>query len=164
MTTEERKMKRYCNAVARRLTLPRQVKNRVMNDFTTTIAALRESGRTDREICAQLGTPREAAAVLNEQMKDFAYRKSPWRFLGLTAAVGCGLLMAFTAGTKLLASLLTGGPGADAVGIIGGADGPTTLFVATSSGIDWDMVLLLALMVLGLIAWWCLGRCKPKQT
>ena len=81
MTEAEKKMKCYVNAVERRLNLPREVKARVMSDFSSAIQACREAGMSDEAIYAELGTPKKAAADLNEQMKEFAYRKSPWRFL-----------------------------------------------------------------------------------
>ena len=69
MTEQQKKMKKYCTGVERRLNLPRDVKTRVMNDFTSSIAARREAGESDEQIFAELGTPKEAAALLNEQMK-----------------------------------------------------------------------------------------------
>ena len=94
MTQAEKKMKNYVNAVERRLNLPREIKARVMSDFQSSIVARREAGQTDEEIYAELGTPAKAAADLNEQMKDYAYRKSPWRFLflGIAAIGGVRLL------------------------------------------------------------------------
>ena len=94
MTQAEKKMKNYVNAVERRLNLPREVKARVMSDFQSPIVARREAGQTDEEIYAEFGTPAKAAADLNEQMKDYTYRKSPWRFLflGIAAIGGVRLL------------------------------------------------------------------------
>lgn len=37
------------------------------------------------------------------------------------------------------------------VGIIGGADGPTAIVVATTTGIDWDIVIGLLLAVAGIV-------------
>ena len=76
MTQAEKKMKNYVNAVERRLNLPREIKARVMSDFQSSIVARREAGQTDEEIYAELGTPAKAAADLNEQMKDYTYRKA----------------------------------------------------------------------------------------
>lgn len=42
MTDREKKMKRYTNAVERRLRLPKEVRNRVMCDFISAISARRE--------------------------------------------------------------------------------------------------------------------------
>ena len=89
MTPEEKKMKQYTNSVERRLNMPEDVKRRVMNDFISSISARREAGQSDAEIYAELGSAKQAAADLNEQMREFAYRKSPWRFAFAALAV-CG--------------------------------------------------------------------------
>ena len=68
MTEAEKKMKRYVNAVERRLNLPREIKARVMSDFLSAISARREAGLTDEEILRELGSPKAAASELNEQM------------------------------------------------------------------------------------------------
>ena len=65
MTQAEKKMKKYVNAVERRLNLPLEIKARVMSDFQSSIAARREAGQTDEDIYAELGTPAKAAADLS---------------------------------------------------------------------------------------------------
>lgn len=155
-------MKKYMKAVRRRLNLPKGVKDRVMTDFASSIAARKEAGETDEQIIAELGTPKEAAALLNEQMKEYTYQKSPWRWAALAAAILGGLLLMYNGVVGLLAHLLTeaiNGPAS--VGIIGGADGPTAIFVTTSPSytgwIVWAMV-----TVMGLIGFWHLGHMKKK--
>lgn len=81
MTEAEKKMKKYTRAVNRKLNLPSDVKRRVMTDFTSSIQSRKEAGKTDEEIYAELGSPADVAADLNEQMKEFAYIKSPWRWV-----------------------------------------------------------------------------------
>ena len=144
MTQAEKKMKNYVNAVERRLNLPREIKARVMSDFQSSIVARREAGQTDEEIYAELGTPAKAAADLNEQMKDYTYRKSPWRFLflGIAAIGGVRLLydgFVSLIGYFILHRELVQSGGAAAIGIIGGADGPTAIFVTPrldKTGVD----------------------------
>ena len=133
MTEAEKKMKRYVNAIERRLNLPPEVKARVMSDLASSIAARREAGQSDEEIYAELGSPKKAAADLNEQMKEFAYRKSPWRYLFAALAIYGGIRMFGVLlpqlmywGLRLWASFQ---PNAASVGIIGGADGPTSIFI-----------------------------------
>lgn len=175
MTEEQKKMKKYTNSIQRRLNLPLEVKARVMTDFITTIAAMRETGKTDKEIYAELGEPKKVAAELNEQMKEFAYRKSPWRFAFLGVAVlsglwlGCYRLMIWLAGLmeELTISIHSGSlGGAGSVGIIGGADGPTSIFVSTalveSSGFDWDLLVVTVVLVIGIVGFLRLRKCKPK--
>lgn len=161
MTKQQKKMKKYCTSIEWRLNLPRDVKARVMTDFTTTIAAMREAGKTDEEIYAELGEPKKVAAELNEQMKEFAYRRSPWRFACLAVAVLAGAWFAFW---ELLVRFFSPSEVAS-VGIIGGADGPTAILLATTvgqGGIDWDAVIVVVIMIAGVFGYLRLRRCKPK--
>ena len=161
MTQAEKKMKNYVNAVERRLNLPREIKARVMSDFQSSIVARQEAGQTDEEIYAELGTPAKAAADLNEQMKDYTYRKSPWRFLFLgIAAIGGVQLGVFVA---FFGAVLLGftGPEAASIGIIGGADGPTAIFVTTPA---WTRpAWMAALLIIGVVGYLLLRRCKAKS-
>lgn len=162
MTKAEKKRRRYLRAVRRRLNLPKDVKERVMSDFVSAISAREEAGLSEAEIYAELGSPQKAAANLNEQMKEYAYRKSPWRFVFLAlAGVSGGWLVL----NRLLARLIgvINYPAENAsVGIIGGADGPTAVFVTTKSGFDWDNFLMLLLLLIGVTGFLCLRRCKRK--
>lgn len=161
MMTAEKKMKKYTKAIERRLNLPRNVKARVMTDFNTSIAARREAGQTDEQICAELGEPKKVAAELNEQMKEFVYRKSPWRWVFLGAAVLAGLWLAFYAGMQLIVEILAG-QAAD-IGVIGGADGPTAIFVTTATFPDWDILIMAAALIVGIAGFTRLRHCKPKK-
>ena len=172
MTEAEKKMKRYVNAVERRLNLPREVKARVMSDFSSSIQARREAGMDDAAIYAELGTPKKAAADLNEQMKEFAYRKSPWRFLfAAAAAYGAaellGVLWAnliylwycLQANSQVMGVGITATHSAS-IGVIGGADGPTAVFVTTP---DWMHYILPVLaLTVGIWGFLRLRRCKQK--
>lgn len=154
-------VKQYVNAVERRLNLPWDVRARVMNDFGSSIQARREAGETEEEIFAELGTPKEAAAVLNEQMKEYAYRKSPWRWAGLTAGLLGGLYLMVNAILNGVLNLLFA-VNANSVGVIGGQDGPTAIFVTTAPGVDWAAVLAVGVLIAGIIVWWRLGHLKNK--
>ncbi len=164
MTDAEKKMKNYVNAVERRLNLPREVKVRVMSDFTSTIQARREAGQTDEEIYAELGSPKAAAENLNEQMKEYAYRKSPLRFLFLAAAAygALELLLGLIARVLYLFAsdpFLTMGDAAS-VGIIGGADGPTAIFITTPGWMHYINPCLF--LIIGIWGFRRLSRCKQK--
>lgn len=163
MTDAEKKMKRYVNSVGRRLNLPRDVKARVMSDFESSISARREAGQTDEQIYEELGMPKKAAADLNEQMKEFAYRKSPWRFVFLGMAIVSALYFVVQGALWLWAfywlHLTTGA----SVGIIGGADGPTAVFVTASVGVDWDGVFFLLLLVVGIVGFLRLRKCRSHK-
>jgi len=165
MTDEQKKMKRYTNAVERRLNLPPNVRHRVMSDFISSIAARREAGQTDDEIYRELGSAKKAAADLNEQMREFAYHKSPWRFAFAALAAFSGVhllgsLLSYLISWAFTLSLAPAKHGS--IGIIGGADGPTAIFLTTSldSGF-WDIAALL-LLLLGLWGYFRLRRCQTK--
>lgn len=163
MTDAEKKMKKYIRAVARRLNLPKEVKLRVMSDFTSSIAARREAGQTDEEIWAELGKPKKAAADRNEQMKEYAYRKSPWRFLfagcaAYGAAKLLGDLIAWMA--YLLFRMQVQSQEAASIGIIGGADGPTAIFVTTPPWTGY--ILPVAMLTIGIWGFLRLRRCGQR--
>ena len=81
-------VKRYVNAIERKLKLPFQVKVRVMNDLSTSMTARHEAGESWEAIMADLGTPEEAAARLNTEMAEYAVKPgSPWRWVFLAGAV-----------------------------------------------------------------------------
>ena len=160
MTDAEKKMKKYVNAVERQLNLPRDVKARVMSDFSSSIQARREAGMTDDQIYAELGDAPKAAADLNEQMKEFAYRKSPWRYLfAAVAAYGGAKLLARVWG-QILYWILQAELRQDSIsiGVIGGADGPTAIFVTTPMWTSW--LIPLVLMIVGIWGFLRLRKCK----
>ncbi len=142
MTDAEKKMKKYTNGVERRLNLPLEIKARVMSDFISSIAARREAGQSDEEIMAELGSPAKAAKELNEQMKEFACKKNPWRFVFLALAAW-GLLKILPGIwaniLMLILNVQTRLSPNVSVGIIGGADGPTAIFLTNPA---WVLYIL----------------------
>ncbi|MBO4938046.1 MAG: sodium ion-translocating decarboxylase subunit beta [Oscillospiraceae bacterium] len=162
MTEAQKKMKRYMSSIERKLNLPRDVKKRVMTDLMTSVAARREAGLTDEEIYGELGSAEKAAADLNEQMKEFACRGNPWRFVFL--AIALLALLRMLCGV-LITHMLTGMTQNEAasIGIIGGADGPTAVFVTSSPGGNtWFWLLV---MIAGIAGFLLLRRrdCKAAK-
>ena len=151
-------MEKYIKSVRRHLNLPKDVKNRVMSDFVSSIHARQEAGQKEEEILAELGDAKKAAADLNEQMKEFAYRKSPWRFLFLALAIGCGIWLIGQA--AMAAVLHSVANGSASVGIIGGADGPTAIFVTSRPSIAAGLRLAGSILLLlgGVAGYWLLGH------
>ena len=152
MYEQDLKIKKFVNAVERRLRMPRAVRARVMSDFGSSISARREAGESAESILASLGSPKKAAAELNEQMKDYTYGKSPWRFLFLVGAV-LGLLSLAGKVVTMIMVYIMAGSGAASLGIIGGADGPTAVFVTVPDGPAIETKIALTVLAVGLCAW-----------
>ena len=128
----------------------------VMDDLRSSINERREAGQTDAEIFAALGPAKQAAAELTAQLPGYAFRKSPLRFVCLGAAV-----LALLAG---LLKTVTNLRGFASVGVIGGADGPTEIFIAGPQIFDWaDVIAAGIVLVLGLIGYLLLRRLPPKK-
>lgn len=72
---KDKKLTRYLRAVRRRLALPTEKKNRVMDDLRCSITERREAGQSDEEILSALGSARQTAAELNEQLSADTFRK-----------------------------------------------------------------------------------------
>ena len=169
MKDTEKKMKTYISRVKWRLNLPREIKDRAVSELAGSVQTMQEAGKRDEEILAELGTPRQVAAQLNEQWKEYAWRKSPWRFDFLACAV-YGALQLFPAfWINVLYWFLSAvyeirsqfyPLETYSVGIIGGADGPTAIFVA---GPVWAAYLPpVAMLVIGIWGYLRLCRCRQK--
>lgn len=162
MTDAQKKMKKYTNAIERKLNMPKEVKDRVMTDFISSIQGRRESGQTDEEIFAELGSPKKVAAELNEQMKDYTYFKSPWRWVCLAIIIGCIMSFVFGGTIGLLIHLLNASV-SSSIGIIGGADGPAAIFVTTSNDYIWCRAGITAMiLVMAILGFYRLSRCPRK--
>ncbi|MDO5400465.1 MAG: hypothetical protein Q4F17_05715 [Eubacteriales bacterium] len=159
----DKEIKKYLRSVKRRLNLPRDIRTRLLSDLETTIAARMEAGEDWPVIRESLGTPAQVAAEYMEEMKEFAYRKSPWRMVPLAVAVLCGLSLLndwvmlglyVSMGFKLYER---------SVGIIGGADGPTAMFITTRVHDSAKIGIIAAVFVLCLLLYFRLCKCKNKE-
>ena len=71
----EKQFARYLRAVRRRLTLPKKMKDRVMDNLRSSINERREAGQTDADILAALGSAKQAASeifIAGPQIFDWA--------------------------------------------------------------------------------------------
>ena len=158
----EKAIRKYLRAVRRRLNMPKNVKDRVMTDFTSSIEARMENGQSKETIYQELGSPKQAALELNKQMKEYTYQKSPWRWGCLALAILSGLCIAYKGLPGLLLMLFNKAHNAS-IGIIGGADGPTSIFITTSSGsMPATIGLYLLLMITGILGFLILRKLKQK--
>ncbi len=161
MNQQEKKIDQYLKAVARRLNMPGSVKTRLLSDLRSSILGRMEAGQTVEEILGELGPAKQTAAELNEQMKEYTYYKSPWRWVCLLLAVLSGASLGLGGILGLLAFGFNTALNQN-IGIIGGADGPTAIFIATA-GIAWEQLLLmLLLLVMGILGFYRLSRCPRK--
>ena len=162
MTSEEKKMNQYIKAVKRRLNLPSNIKKRVMNDFICSIDSRREAGKTEEEIFAELGAAANVADELNEQMKEFTYVKSPWRWAWLAVTILGAVALIWKGIMGVFIYSITSGESAS-IGIIGGADGPTAIFVTTSMApFAYRVIVPLVFVFIGIVGFWFLGHKKRK--
>ena len=162
MADTQKKMKRYTDAIARKLNMPKEVKARVMNDFISSIQGRREAGKSDDEIIAELGSSKKVAAELNEQMKDYTFVKSPWRWGCLVVIIGSILSLAFGGAIGFLVHLLNAAV-SSSVGIIGGADGPTAIFVTASPDYIWyNLSISVIVLLMGILGFYRLSHCPRK--
>ena len=154
-------METYLRAVRRRLNMPKDLKDRVMADFSSSIELRMESGQTKEEILAELGSAKQAAKELNRQMQEYTYKKSPWRWLCLALAIFSGLCLAYEGLAGLLLVLFNKAYNAS-VGVIGGADGPTAVFVTTNTSGRFfpSMGLYILLLVMGIVGFLALRKIK----
>ena len=158
----DKKTKKYLRAIRRRLNMPKDLKDRVLNDLLSSIEARKEDGQNEDAILTELGAPKKAAAELNEQMAEYTYRKSPWRWLCLALIVVCILMLLHGGLRGLLAAALTGA-NAFSMGIIGGADGPTSIFVTSSpDALQYTYGITALLLVMGVIGFIALSKLKQK--
>ena len=152
-------MKKYMNAVKRKLNLPRDVKQRVMADLETSVQSRAEAGQTEEQIRAELGTPAEVAAELNEQMKEFAYAKSAWRWACLALAVVSALAFLYKGVINMLVAALEHA----SLGIVGGADGPTVIFVTQSpDSAVYSMLMSAMILVMSIAGFYYLGHMRKR--
>ena len=96
-------------------------------------------------------------------MKDFAYQKSPWRWACLALSIACLLSLACNGVTSLMNRILTNMVSDESLAIIGGADGPTAIFVTAPQENSLRGFVLTALVLsMSVIGFYFLGHMKKK--
>ena len=150
----------YIRAVLRASGLPGSVRRRLRADLESDFAARRAGGQSEQEIIAAMGPPDQLAGELRESFAPRTRtRREKWALalavvFGLLLLAGLIWLLAEQLVLGTLLGALTGATGpVGGVGVIGGADGPTAVFVSTGT---LSLPLgLLALLLLGAVL--CLG-------
>ena len=152
---------KYLRAVRRRLNMPKALKDRVIADFLSSIEARKEVGQQEAEILSEFGTPKQAAGELNTQMKEYTYRKSPWRWACLGVSMLCALCLSYN-GLRFLLLQLFNTVNNASIGIIGGADGPTSIFITTSDTPTPAAGIYALALVAGIVGFIILSKLKHK--
>lgn len=144
-------VKRYVNTVERHLHLDRSTRLRVMNDLASDLQSRLDAGETLADIQADLGDARTLAETLNREFSDHRDNASPWRWAFLVLAIFLALVFAVSG--------LTARREAASIGIIGGADGPTAIYVAGSFG-GLDTLHTLSWLAALVGGYWLLGPAR----
>ena len=97
-------------------------------------------------------------------MQKDTHKKSPWRWacLGLSVISALRLAYRYLPGLQLM--LFNKINNAASIGVIGGADGPTSIFVTTTktySGLPAEVIYLL-ILIMGVIGFIALSRLKHE--
>lgn len=155
-------MKKYLRAIRHRLNMPTALRTRVMKDLESSIDSRHEDGQSDAQIMQELGSPKEVAAELNRQLAEYTYQKSPWRWacLGISILVTVIIL---SGGWLQMITWIFSKSISHSIGIIGGADGPTSIFVATSpDAFLLEAAICLLILAAGLFGFFKLGHLRRK--
>ena len=133
-----------------------------MHDLESSITSRLESGQSVDQIMQELGSPKQTAAELNRQMEEYTYRKSPWRWACVAIMIASTLLIAFRGVRGLLMAIFSF-PANHSIGIIGGADGPTAIFVTTSVGYFVQQIIIAGIILLmSILGYWVLSHIRRK--
>lgn len=134
-------IKKYVNTIERCLQVDKQTRLRIMRDLGSDIQARMEAGETPEAIMADMGSPETVAANFNQAFADKLQPRRKWWHWALLAAACLPLLSTVFSGLALqqLLGYVSVGEG-QAMGVIGGADGPTAIFVALEvSPMAWGL-------------------------
>lgn len=131
MTEEQKKIKKYVNAIERHLHMSLKMKARINSDLATEIHLRMEAGATADEVIQEMGRPKEVAERFNEEMGAKMGKKSYISITFLCLAVFCtAMFLVFLIGGIIENQRITQEIKEASVSIIGGADGPTSVFIA----------------------------------
>ncbi len=154
----------YIQAILKKTGLDRKTKARLAADLESDIGARLDAGETLDAVMTGMGSPAEVAEGLARSMGGATPRRSRWRWAVLFLAVALLLQVLYSAiAWCFFVPREMAGAESATLGIIGGADGPTAIFVTSVRvGIPALAALGLALAALAafLLMQWK-GRRRP---
>ena len=154
--------KKYMRIYRRSLCLPGGKRRQAIRELREKLGDQQDY----KALTAALGTPENAALARNRSEDGVVYRKSPGRIpcliLGWLGVVGLiwPFLLRLIAGLTLKAGEMI--PPAASVGIIGGADGPTAIYVTGQPHPLLQAIPCLLIAVIGFLGWYRLRYWKEK--
>lgn len=164
MTREE-----YIRAILRKTTFDGKTKKRLEADLAGSIDSRLEAGMDMAAVMAEMGSPEAVSQSLAQSMPgEVAVPKSRWRwvFLAFSILMVAAMLFSLIWYWAVIAQGDFLPAEAASVGVIGGADGPTTIYVTQSwrVGIPGTSAIGLALGSLGvfLLMQWK-GVASPRR-
>lgn len=125
---------KYIKQILRRIQATDKIKKRIQSDLETELQCLEEEGLSMEDILRQKGTAKEVAAEFNRSFSDPKIRREyilqqVWKTAAILLILASVLVFAVNLSSHLPLEN-------HSVAIIGGADGPTNIYVTHSIPID----------------------------
>lgn len=139
--------KQYLRRVRRALTADRATRAAILRDLQEIFASAAEHGQSEAEVIDRLGPPVDFARAAEEQLGVDRPRRLRRRML-LCTLPAAALSVLFLA----LFGLFRSFPPHSSVGVIGGADGPTAIFVTSAPISPAALVPLLCAVLFAAVA------------
>ena len=146
--------KQYINRMMHHLHLPKEQRERVREDLSQDIRAALDNGETMEQIVARMGKPYHLATELEQnylgEAAPMPKAKKFLRVASIIAIIGAAFSLVSNGIQMLVIRAISSE--AASIGIIGGADGPTSIFVTTAIAPVWKVIAQPVLAVLVIIA------------
>lgn len=162
----------YVRAIVRNLRLPHKTKRRIKNDLLNAFIVRMEAGESQEQIIADMGAPEKVAAEFHENFSDqLLPQRTALDWILFIGGIFFGVLALWQVIDSFLFPALLhammgnfdmhSAPSGD-IAIIGGADGPTSIFVAGSFNL---VALLVPLLLCGIcIAFYLWHRKRERSS
>ncbi len=158
----------YLKKVRRALHLPRQLRREVMRDLNELFDAALAGGESEADVMLRLGNPKQFAANAAAELGfDSRERKRRLSFSVTAICLAVFAVLAFAAGSVPYWHRLASYFPSTSIGIIGGADGPTQVYVTSQMPFQtiafFTLGVILALGAVGCILYLLLQKGKGKS-
>lgn len=152
----------YIKALSSALKVDKKTKKKIIADISFDISKRLSDGETMEEITADIGQPASLAQEFNSQLVK---KKDIMNIvLSVMGALSFCVLLAF--GIKYAFEKIIFNSASHSIGIIGGADGPTEIYVSASPILTYQQTMLVicaSFFLLSVIAFVCVIVRKKKK-